>query len=800
MILRHSFNKSSVTPIYGAGAADFKFEGDPRSPADMLTLLLFSAAVWRASSFYRVRGITPSNPQTAAMKIARSFLSLRKKVLRRSTKKAKKEEKARKRIAALHKKLDSLGPHLEIATDGSSIPNPGPTGAGYVMREVDYGSNDYTFFSSTSLGHGTNNLGEIEALQSALNRVVSNLPPPGVKIIFLIDSEFALNIANSIHHSKAYPETASNIIQLRQTLQKTHTTLLEWSPAHFDFAINEVADGLAKRGAAGVTSNDPPDIIPQDRAGSPLAPASGPPAPPPRPGHPQPALPPSDMDPLEAKHDSPSSKSPSEEESDESIDREYLRDLFSLGTLANPRPDLTEPGTRPGAKPCMSSDEDAHEPPLAQCRPPHRRLSVSCISSDEEDEDKEEDPAPQPRAPDHRAPLLDPLEPNPPRRSTRKRNHIRTFTQIDFSMVRKTAKPSRTPSPASMLQSWLADATHQSNHTEDQADRDSGPTQAEPDDTSPPLPSHSDSPTHGHPTSVETAGDEDDWEGDQADDDLGDFADCDSDEGDGDADPEGGCGRRGDTGLTIPSDITPQRRGEGAHSAPDQTATGRVANSGACVLESTEMSSRNPSTPPSLSPPASPLPLLVPAGTSSTPLSLSAHSPSLFSLFSHWDSGRQRSSPSGGLGLFQDPQAPPPRRKPYAMDGIRDVDGDIRNEVVLDDDEGNTDEYDDGEYDDDNDNIYDDGHADEDDVDVDADVDDNNPDTGEMISDDEVNDGGYAHDGIYVTGSADEDGDVDEYNTDANDVDVGNEGNDVDDAEDATCDEWYADEDANTIT
>ena len=250
VILRHSFNKSSVTPIYGAGAADFKFEGDPRSPADMLTLLLFSAAVWRASSFYRVRGITPSNPRTAAMKIGRSFLSLRKKVLRRSTKKAKKDAKARKRIAALHKKLDSLGPHLEIATDGSSIPNPGPTGAGYVMREVDYGSNDYTFFSSTSLGHGTNNLGEIEALQSALNRVVSNLPPPGVKIIFLIDSEFALNIANSIHHSKAYPETASNIIQLRQTLQKTHTTLLEWSPAHFDFAINEVADGLAKRGAA----------------------------------------------------------------------------------------------------------------------------------------------------------------------------------------------------------------------------------------------------------------------------------------------------------------------------------------------------------------------------------------------------------------------------------------------------------------------------------------------------------------------------------------------------------------------
>ncbi len=710
MILRHSFNRSSVTPIYDACAADFKFEGDPRSPADMLTLLLFSAAVWRASSFYRVRGITPSNPQTAAMKLARSFLSLRKKVLRRSTEKARKEAKARQRIAALHKKLDSLGPHLEIATDGSSTPNPGPTGAGYVMREVGYGSNDYTFFSSTSLGHGTNNLGEIKALQSALNRVVSNLPPLEVTIVFLIDSEFALNIANSVHHSKTYPDIASNIVRLRQTLQETHTTLLEWSPAHFDFAINEVADGLAKRGAAGVTSSDPPDIIPQDRAGPPLAPASGPPASPPRPGHPRPARPPSDMDPLEAKHDSPSSKPPSEEESDESIGHDFLGNLFSLGDLESPRPDLTEPGSMPGANLCVSSDEDAQNPPLAQSRPTHRRPTVSCISCDDEDEDEEENPAPQPRALDHRAPPLDPpLEPVPAfplRRSTRKRNHIRTFTQIDFSMVSRTAKPPRIPSSTSTLQSWLADATHQRNLTEDQADRDSGPSQAEPDDMSPPLPPHSDSHTHGRPTGVETAGEEDDWEDDQADDDSVDYADCDSDEADtdrdGEAGPEGGSDRRGDTCLTTSPGITLQRRGKDAHGAPDQTATGQGANSGACVLESTEMSSHNPSTSPSLSPPASPLPLPVPAGTSSPPLSLSAHSPSLFSLFSHWDSGHQRSSPSGGLGLFQDSHAPPPRRKLYAMDGIRDVFGDARDGGVLDvdgdDEEDDVDTPYDGDY------------------------------------------------------------------------------------------------------
>ena len=215
LILRHSFDKAPVTRIRDANPADFRFEGEPRTPADMLTLLLFSAGVWQASSFYRVRGITPSNPLRAATKIARSFLSLRKMALRRNTKKTKKEAKARQRIAELHKILDNLGPHLEVATDGSSIPNPGPTGAGYVLREVGYGSNDYTSFSSISLGHGTNNLGEIEALQAALKRVISDPPPPHVKIVFLIDSEFALNIANSVHHSKVYPVIASNIALLR---------------------------------------------------------------------------------------------------------------------------------------------------------------------------------------------------------------------------------------------------------------------------------------------------------------------------------------------------------------------------------------------------------------------------------------------------------------------------------------------------------------------------------------------------------------------------------------------------------
>ena len=79
-ILQHSFDRSAMIPILDAKPDDFRFEGDLRESADMLTLLLFSVAVWRISSFYRVRGTTPSSLRGAVLKIARSFLALRKKV------------------------------------------------------------------------------------------------------------------------------------------------------------------------------------------------------------------------------------------------------------------------------------------------------------------------------------------------------------------------------------------------------------------------------------------------------------------------------------------------------------------------------------------------------------------------------------------------------------------------------------------------------------------------------------------------------------------------------------------------
>ena len=640
-------------------------------------------------------------------KITRSFLSFRKLILRSNTKKAKKEAKARKRIAELHSKLNNLGPHLEVATDGSSIPNPGPTGAGYVLREVGYGANDYAYFSSISLGHGTNNLGELEALKAALTQVISDPPPTNVPIVFLIDSQFALNIANSVHHSRAYPELAYDVARLRLTLQGTHRTILEWTPAHFDFAINEVADDLAKRGAAGETSLDPPDVISQDRANSPptSALAPSPSVTPPRPRRRR-LSPPSDIDPgPDASRSDSLIMTALEGEPDESSDSDILRDLFSLGTLDSPRPDLTCPDPQPAAAYCISSDDEVHQDITPHPRQPssHQRSLNSCISSDEEDAEEVTDSTPVISPPADvlaPAPSSSPVSTHsgilPLRRSSRKRNHVRTFTQIDFSMSCNPVRRSQKVQPTSTLRNWLASDAYRT--TEPHADPNVGNSSRSSEATRP-----------SHPTSaVHLAGDEEEG---GSEDDLtkGDPlipSDRDSQEEDTDRDGDAGPGGRSSTGggtyyTTSSGDILPRRMG-GTHSIPDQKATGQEAAPGACALDTAEM------------------PCHKTARTHSLPISSATHSTLPMSASTSLPS----SAYSPPLSSLQYIRNPSPRSKPYDMSENRDVldedgydaDGDTADYYT---DANDEDVGEDGDDEEDSDEArYDGDYVDEDDGDM----------------------------------------------------------------------------------
>ena len=145
LILSSSVDRCAMTVLLTASELDYRFEGDGLSPKDQLSLLLFSLALWRTSCFYRNRNVTSSAIDRDARKVASAFGRLRSKTLSARTKKATKAAKAKPQVGHLKALRESLGRHLEVATDGSCIDNPGESGAGFkiVMREVGYGSRGY---------------------------------------------------------------------------------------------------------------------------------------------------------------------------------------------------------------------------------------------------------------------------------------------------------------------------------------------------------------------------------------------------------------------------------------------------------------------------------------------------------------------------------------------------------------------------------------------------------------------------------------------------------------------------------
>ena len=136
---------------------------------------------------------------------------MRARVYSSCDKNSKKVRKAKQRIVGLNTKLAGIGIHLQIATDGSSLGNPGPSGAGFVFKEVGYGVGSFSFYSSLSLGHSTNNHAELVALDRALTKLLACPPPDGVPVVFLVDNENALKVAKGLSVSRAYPRLGAQL-------------------------------------------------------------------------------------------------------------------------------------------------------------------------------------------------------------------------------------------------------------------------------------------------------------------------------------------------------------------------------------------------------------------------------------------------------------------------------------------------------------------------------------------------------------------------------------------------------------
>ena len=130
---------------------------------------------------------------------------------------------------------------LRIWTDGASLGNPGPTGAG-ICVEVE-GSVDVEL--ALALGNGTNNAGELWAIGAGLASVSGQGHSGTVHV--LTDSQFAIGLLDKGHFSAKFHFI---VMAIKRIISESGLTVKYHKvAAHTGIAKNERADRLASKGA-----------------------------------------------------------------------------------------------------------------------------------------------------------------------------------------------------------------------------------------------------------------------------------------------------------------------------------------------------------------------------------------------------------------------------------------------------------------------------------------------------------------------------------------------------------------------
>jgi ribonuclease HI len=130
-------------------------------------------------------------------------------------------------------------------TDGSANPNPGPAGAGFFLVH-----GQRTHVAYTSLGTGTNNIGELYAIGMACDHIILNQKqiPRGTNttIIFLTDSLYAIGVLTGGWRA------TSNLTLIKAVKDKLNRLPFPYQfiycPGHCGIFGNEQADEQAGQG------------------------------------------------------------------------------------------------------------------------------------------------------------------------------------------------------------------------------------------------------------------------------------------------------------------------------------------------------------------------------------------------------------------------------------------------------------------------------------------------------------------------------------------------------------------------
>lgn len=207
------YSKSEGAKVYRAGTAGL---GKPKGKTvtlDAGTAAEPSSGKGRKGGKSRGSGFGKAGTRTQAQSTA-----------------AKKD--AAERIAAL-----PAGTHLAF-TDGACKGNPGPCGAGAVLKLAD----GTTTEAKEYLGRGTNNVGELSGIGLALDLLDAAEIAPNAPVVVFTDSQYSFGVLAKNWKAKKNTEL---ILGLRARLKARPGVRLDWVAGHVGIPENERADRLA---------------------------------------------------------------------------------------------------------------------------------------------------------------------------------------------------------------------------------------------------------------------------------------------------------------------------------------------------------------------------------------------------------------------------------------------------------------------------------------------------------------------------------------------------------------------------
>jgi ribonuclease HI len=207
-------------------------------PLVPLAILAFNRAIWLERTYYLKHLSDPPPPGYTAKRLLIRTLDLIPEGRRRST------------SVEVTSFIDSPPPDtILVFTDGSAMPNPGPSGAGvYWQLPTSMGSEEFGISISTGLA--SNNTGEMSAIY--VGALVTDI------ILDFYDTLFAAffsDSAISIGHITSGWSFTENVLLGRRarlsmnSLRASGRASLDWVRGHDSIIGNERADGFAKGGA-----------------------------------------------------------------------------------------------------------------------------------------------------------------------------------------------------------------------------------------------------------------------------------------------------------------------------------------------------------------------------------------------------------------------------------------------------------------------------------------------------------------------------------------------------------------------